>query len=140
MCMIDEADGDMLSVYRQQRIKAARKVHKCNECSSEIQIGEPYLYAFAVYFHPFSVHSHDKFAEHYYICQHCGVATDWLNQNCGGFLHNGVYEDIEEHVNELGGLQLGLRRLLEGMRRKWRYKSGRPMPISIAPANYLEAN
>ena len=131
MCMIDQSDGDMLSVYRQQRIKAARKAHKCNECRSEIQIGEPYLYAFAVY--------ERKFAEHYYVCHHCMVATDWLNQNCGGFLHHGVYEDIEEHVNELGGLQLGLRRLLEGMRRKWRYKSGRPMPISIAPANYPES-
>lgn len=124
MCMID--DADYCSVYRSKDIKAARKEHKCTECGRVIRIGESYLYTFLVY---------DGVAEHYDVCQHCHVATDWLNRNCHGFLFHGVYEDIAQHTE--GVFALGLRRLLYGMSRQWK-RRGILMPLPKAPSAVLD--
>ena len=123
MCMVDGND-DVCEIWRTKRIKAARKEHKCSECYRQIRLTEPYLYVFYIY---------DGHPENFHICQHCEVATAWLCHNCGGFLVQGVFEDIEQHCE--GGFPLGLHRLRWGMANKWERK-GALMPLPKYPADY----
>jgi hypothetical protein len=121
MCMID--DSDPCRVYS-TRFVVARKTHVCTECGRNIAIGERYKYAFGVDDFPFSAHT----------CHHCTVAQDWLVQNCGGFLHSGVSEDIAEHVIEYPDLAFGLTRLRRGMERRWRsFKGTGLLPLPRMP-------
>lgn len=132
MCAIDYAD-DAFTIYRRKTAKA-RKAHKCDECAREIQAGETYFYAFGVY---------DGRGSSYHTCAHCAVATEWLVTNCGGFLHGGVQEDIEDHTSEYPGLKRGLDRFIVGMRRKWRKFSDdelMPLPRQALPITISEAH
>jgi hypothetical protein len=126
MCAIDSCD-DRFTTYRLQDIKRAKTAHKCDECHREIAAGEPYLYAFGAY---------EGRGASYYICAHCRVAAVWLRENCGGFLHCGIDEDIGDHINEYPDLRAGLLRFKIGMRRKWRRFSGpglMPIPPQAKP-------
>ena len=114
MCAIDGCD-DNFTVYELRDIRKARKEHQCDECTRTIAIGEPYLYAFGVF---------DGDGNSYHMCAHCRVAANWLRENCGGFLHCGVTEDIEEHIREYPDLRRGLLRFQIGFRRKWKRFSG----------------
>lgn len=121
MCMVDY--GDPCSVYSARDV-TARKEHRCAECGRCISVGERYRYAFGVQDYPFWAHT----------CAHCIVAQKWLVLNCGGFLHEGVIEDISEHVIEYPDLAFGLSRLKKGMQRQWRsFKGSGLLPIPHIP-------
>jgi len=113
MCMWDGYE-DSPSVYR-SKIQRTRKERKCGECNRKIAIGEPYQNVFMVY---------DGAPRTFVMCQHCLVAATWLVENCGGYLLEGVWEDVHSHVSELHRPQYravyrGLRRLEVGRERQW---------------------
>lgn len=122
MCMID--DCEPCSVYRAKVCKA-RKEHKCSECGRTINKGEEYHYAFMV---------QEGYGDSFHTCQHCYVAAKWLIDNCGGFVHQAVLEEIEEHAREYPYLTAELSTLSDGMRGKWRDANmpAMPSPITIA--------
>ena len=122
MCFID--DGDSATVWRETSHRAA-KAHKCAECSREIQPGERYWSVFAIW---------DGDPGTYKTCAHCRVGQDWLKRNCGGFMHQGLLEEMEEHAEEYPHLALGLLRIKVGIRRRWRRFDGAGlMPVQHAP-------
>jgi len=56
--------------------------------------------------------------------------------NCGGFLHAGVSEDINEHIHEywrIPDMAFGLSRLKFGMQRQWRGFKSPLLPIPHLP-------
>lgn len=55
-------------------------------------------------------------------CRHCQVCRSWLVQECGGWVYEGVYEDICEHAWE--GYGVGVKMLSVGMGRSWQKKNG----------------
>ena len=132
MCMIEDCD-ERYHLYNPPAPRKARKAHKCEECNRSIDAGETYYYGTGMYDGDFSTHK---------ICRHCWVACEWLNANCSGFLHNTVYEDIEQHVEEYGYTKAkavpGLARIVIGMRRDWIVKrgprAGQLMPLPKLPA------
>jgi hypothetical protein len=136
MCMVDGAD-DNYTVYNTPRLVCSRKDHKCDECYRVIAKGEQYYRGSGLYDGRWDVLT---------ICVHCNVAGEWLAKNCGGFLHHGIREDIEEHTSEYNHTDAfaGLARLTVGMRRKWLVKrgtrSGQLMPLPKLPAPIKQAD
>lgn len=106
MCAID--GGERYDVYCEATRKAAKQ-HKCDECYRPILKGEIYRQTRGLYDGHWSVNK---------VCSHCSVATEWLGTNCGGYMDQGVREDIEEHVDEYRRMDLA--RLAVGMRNKWK--------------------
>lgn len=106
MCMID--DGERYTVYH-ATVAKARKVYRCDECRRDIQKGESYRRTVGLYDGHWSTNK---------VCSHCMVAAEWLLTNCGGYMDNGVLDDIREHVDEYRRMDLA--RLVVGMRHKWR--------------------
>ena len=105
----------------------ARKEHKCVECSRTIAVGEQYHRESGL----------DYYREYWFTyatCLHCDAARDWLWNVCQGFLYEGVLIDLEEHVqeNHYPVRTLSLLRLVYWMRRGWRRKSGRLIPVADA--------
>ena len=109
MCMADYAD-DMPTIYR-RKDHHTRKDRKCDECGRIIAKGELYQNAFMVY---------DGEGSTYITCEHCTVGQAWLSENCGGFLHGAVWEDLEEHISEYPTLAFALSRLKVARRRQWK--------------------
>lgn len=118
MCAIDYADGDWTPLGSTTR--KARKRHRCDECSRHIEPGESY-------------HRSVGIAEgHFYAslqCPQCEAAAQWLVWTCGGYLNEGVEEDLAEHWDEPGYRCLDLGRLILGMRRDWRRRDGQLYPV-----------
>lgn len=104
MCM---TDYDPPSVYMKQE-RIARAEHRCDECGRKILKGEPYQYVSGVW---------DGYANSHKTCAHCEVVQQWLMNNCHGFMHTQIGEDIEEHARDYNRPDLG--RLYIGMRRQW---------------------
>lgn len=135
MCMWDDCD-DYPQVYR-SKVQRTRKERKCQECSRAIAVGEPYQNVFMVF---------DRDASAWITCQHCLMAAQWLQENCGGYLIGGVWEDIHDHIREYRGPSAyraiihGLRRLEIGCERKWRRFDGAGlMPLGKVPPVIGEA-
>ena len=130
--MIDYAEdegGNFPAVTR-----TARKPHRCDECGRTIEPGEQYKIGAGIY---------DRSAWHAKQCRHCVAATTWLQAECGGFLHNAVREDLEEHWSEVLPRSLWLGRAIVGMRRRWRRRDGtllavlepwNPVPPELRPS------
>lgn len=118
--MIDYSDG--YSVVLDDRNHKARKPHKCSECYRIIQAGETYNVQRIVF---------DGDANSYKTCQHCQVVKSWLVKECGGYVYQGVYDDIAEHAGEGYGIRVKMLRI--GMSRKWRRRDGRMWPIPKLP-------
>lgn len=117
MCAIDGAD-DRYVIY-QRSLRRARKVYGCAECGRVIQVGERYSSTRGMI---------DGHWDTWHTCIHCHAGERWLIEECGGFLHGGVLEDLEEHAHEgIGGFTLG--RLIIGMRHHWLNRSGQLMPV-----------
>ena len=120
MCMID--DSERCDVWNAAQ-KVARKPHICTECRRQISPRESYTNIRALY---------DGHWSTYKQCSHCRVATDWLWQECGGYLSEGVQEDINEHAQ--GYQKLSLWRLAFGMARQWkRFDGNGLMPVQKMP-------
>jgi len=114
--MIDTGDGTWQ--YYNTGIRTAKKVHRCGECYREIQPKEKY-------------HWHSGLWEGRWgtakICQHCTVAAEWLQTECGGFLFTMVDEDLREHFYE-GHKNVG--RVCVGIKRQWKkFKSNELMGV-----------
>ncbi len=117
MCMWDGGDGPEVARHRTVR---ARKPHQCTECGRTIEVGEQYQYDFQVY---------DGSPGTWHTCQHCRVAQQWLIRECGGYLIEGTWEDIQEHITEYPKLKRPLGRLLASRDKKWRMPDGTLMPL-----------
>jgi hypothetical protein len=121
--------GDPPTIYR-TKMQRAKKVRRCDECGRTIGEGEHYKYAFCVY---------EGHGEQYAMCQHCAVAARWLVNNCGGFLHHGVWEDFEEHINEYPRMAFSLLRLSVARRRRWeRFDRTGLMDVPALPPSFVE--
>ncbi len=128
MCMADYG-GDRPSIYRAKTART-RKDRRCEECGRAIAVGERYQNAFMV---------HDGYGSTWVTCEHCIVAMDWLVENCGGFLHGGVWEDLEEHITEYPTIAFPLSRLSVARRRKWmRFDGAGLMVVPQAPPTLVE--
>lgn len=119
MCMID--DGERYAVYH-EGTQRAKRAYKCAECRREIPAGEVYRRTAGLYDGHWTVNK---------VCQHCAVACEWLGTNCGGYMDNGVLEDIEQHFDEYRRMDLA--RLAISMRRKWQRKRGGMMSVPALP-------
>lgn len=120
MCMVDYSDG--CSIVLHDRNQKARKEHKCSECYRTIQRGETYNVQRCVF---------DGQADTYKTCAHCQVVQSWLQKECGGYMYQGVHEDIDQHRHE--GYGFGVTRLSAGMSAGWKRKDGRLFPIPRLP-------
>jgi len=110
MCMIDDAED--FAVIWEETERKARKTHKCTECRREINKGERYLTIASLC---------DSKWWNYRHCQHCQASTAWLNKECGGYLPEFVFQEIEDHWRENPNHRsIGLARILIGMRRRWK--------------------
>lgn len=108
MCSIDSADP--CDLYRSE-FRTAAKPHACYECGNQIVKGDRYLYASMLY---------DGRWTTCHTCPHCLAAGRWLQLVCGGYLHGGLADELEEHWNEdplYRSHWLG--RAILGMRRRW---------------------
>ena len=127
MCMYDE-DEDSPQVHR-NAVRRAAKPHKCCECGRRIAVGEIYRYDFQVY---------DGFAGSWHTCAHCRVAQEWLVRECGGYLIEGTWEDIAEHVREYAALRFPLGRLMVRRRANWLDREGHLVPVPPVPKVSVE--
>jgi hypothetical protein len=110
--MIDSAEGRCTVLHSTDR--KARKEHRCTECYRVIPVGEIYLNEGCLW---------DGRKDTYKICSHCQVVRNWLSAECGGWLYEGVREDIYEHAFE-GNYGKGVIMLSVGMGRQWKKKNG----------------
>lgn len=123
MCMID---GCERSRVQRSNERKARKAHRCDECSREIAAGEQYEYTSGI--------DSEDYAFSYKMCAHCRAAALWLSINCGGYVMQGVQEDLEEHAGEYMRPDVG--ELAAGIRCKW---YGRPIPALPPPLKLGDA-
>lgn len=106
MCM---TDYDRPSLYVSENRKA-RKEHRCLECFRVIHAGEQYQHVRGVW---------DGEPGTYKTCAHCLVGQKLLQDECGGFSHGAIDEDLEEHISELLPWSMKAARLVVGIGRKW---------------------
>jgi hypothetical protein len=118
-----------------QSIRVAVKAHKCSECGRIIERGESYENSRGL--------MDGRWYEHH-TCAHCQAARGWLSDVCGGWLFEGVLEDLEHHWDDdVTYRYMGLGRLLIGMRRGWRIERGpragqlQPVPVVKVPRHLL---
>lgn len=123
MCMVDFSDGYWVAFTQAER--TARRVHRCYECSREIELGER---------HEEYSGLHDDGARTWYryrTCAHCVAARGWLLRECGGWLFGGVLEDLEEHWADPWARTLELGRLIILSRGRWRDRTGNLLPVPV---------
>lgn len=122
MCMVEGAD-DYVEHQHTVFVKCARKEHHCAECGRIIAKGERYRRDEAVMEGSWYT---------YHTCEHCQIACNWLAEQCGGYLWQGVLEDIQEHVSVYRIARLC--RIEIGMKRGWKKFNGTGlMPIPAMP-------
>lgn len=108
MCMADYND-DRPTIYRTRNCRT-RKPRKCDECGRAVSVGEIYGNSFMVY---------EGHGSTFVTCAHCIIGQQWLADNCGGFLHGAVWEDLEEHIGEYPTIAFPLSRLKIARQRQW---------------------
>lgn len=112
MCSIEDYDSPDFHAERDHR---ARVRHICTECSRTICPGEAYRKAFSVY---------EGKAHNYKTCSHCLVGQEWLLNNCGGFMHYGLSDEMQEHADAYYDQKFGFLRIHAGIKRKWQRFDG----------------
>ncbi|MGH2509070.1 MAG: hypothetical protein ACRDHZ_16955 [Ktedonobacteraceae bacterium] len=112
MCMIETCD-ERYTVYGEQPAVRAKKEHKCTECGRPIARGEIYRRTAGMYDGSWIIGK---------VCQHCKVATEWLQKNCGGYLDHCVGEDMQAHFDEYSRMDLA--RIVIGMNHQWKRLRG----------------
>jgi hypothetical protein len=121
MCMIDCADETCVVLHCDTR--KARKEHRCVECGRTISKAEKYTHEAVIF---------DGKVDVYKTCRHCMVVRRWLSAECGGWLYQGVHEDIHEHVID-GFYGKGVIMLDVGMERQWRKRDGSLWRVPSVP-------
>lgn len=125
MCMIGTVDSSNGWVRGGPVMRTARKTHRCDECSRDINPGERYECASGLMDTEGNVYSYTC-----KTCAHCLAARTWLYMVCRGALYEGVLEDLIEHWDEGPPYRtMTLGRLIVGMRRHWRTRCGNQMPV-----------
>lgn len=115
-------DYDPADIYNETDPKA-RKSHICSECGRTINKGEKYRNHFGIW---------EGRAETFKTCSHCLVAQNWLREECGGFLHGGLEDEIYEHADDYR--KMFIYRWKVGIQRKWKkFKSDDLMKVKNAP-------
>lgn len=90
MCRIDGADiATVFNVIERTAIKS----HNCGECHRIINPQEKYSIFTGLW---------EGEWKSYKMCSHCTVLSDWLNDECGGYVFGEVLEEFEEHVVDYG--------------------------------------
>jgi hypothetical protein len=128
--MVDSAEACTISRSADRK---ARKTYKCSECGNPIRPGE--LYRFATFLYD-GRWSEDR------MCRYCMVAAAWLRAQCGGYLTNGVWEDVLEHVEEFASVAPRVARALKRLdvwrSHHWQIKrgprAGELIPVPAVPA------
>jgi hypothetical protein len=99
-----ECDYDPPSVYRVQKIKAARKPHKCSECSRTIKPGEAYEHTWGVW---------DGNPDSFCTCSHCLDLREFITAHvpCTCWAHGNIRDDAMQSAqawaHETTGLLFG---------------------------------
>jgi PHP family Zn ribbon phosphoesterase len=122
MCMVDYSEGSW-QVYDAAMI-VGRTDHKCSECGRTIKKGER---------HERTDARDSEFGwMHFRTCAHCIEARKWLKDYCGGWLHEGVSEDLAEHLEEYGWDRRfwPLRAIVPLIQRGWKNRRGRQLSVS----------
>ena len=120
MCNID--DAERCSVWDEADHRASKE-WVCTECRRSIARGERYRRVAGLYEGAWTIMR---------ICAHCVVGANWLTAECGGYLLDGVREEIHEHAQEYRSASLW--RLVVGADRKWtRFDGTGLMPIPKEP-------
>ena len=92
-CSCDWDDCDAPEFYEQSDIKAARKAHRCYECSRPIQPGNPYQRTVGKWRGDVS-----SFA----TCRRCLAIIDWVKAHipCFCFLHGSMVDDARTTIDD----------------------------------------
>lgn len=122
MCAIDDCD-ERVEVLR-EKDQVARKEHRCSECRRPITPGEAYHYEFGKL---------EGEAVTYRTCAHCMVARQWLRANCGGWIYEGVIQEICDHAGEYPALAEPLKLIVSGANARWQSIGGGLMPLPAMP-------
>ena len=123
MCMIEGCDTS--NEFYKAVTYTARKTHVCDECQRVIEIGEKYEYVAA---------KSEGSMWFVWTCAHCVAVRAWIKEVCGGFVHNAVIEELQEHRAE-GYNPRWLSIAIAGMERKWRDKEGHLWRLMKLPKN-----
>lgn len=122
MCAIDDCD-ERVEVF-QAVDRVGRKEHRCSECRRPIVPGEKYHYEFGKL---------EGEPVTYRTCSHCMIAREWLRKNCGGWIYEGVIEDISEHAQQYPDLAQPLSAIVSRAKQKWLSIGGQLMPVPDMP-------
>lgn len=89
-CFCDYEPAD---IYSAKAIKAARKQHRCDECSRAIAKGEPYEYVFAVW---------EGRPDVFKTCCRCLALREFVQTNvkCFCWAHGNMIEDAMETADQ----------------------------------------
>lgn len=88
-CVSVSGDWDPPAFYAAE-MRRARKDHKCDECRRVILPGEVYERTTAKW---------DESISSFKTCVDCQSARDSFF--CNGYLHGSVWDDLEEHLNQV---------------------------------------
>ena len=129
MCMYDDSES---TTFYAESIRRARKPHKCDECGREIGKGEQYQHVSAKW---------GGYVQTVKTCSHCQVLQQWLQKECGGFVHHAIVDDAKEHVVEygVGTYGFGLARLIVSAENRWRRKGGL-VAVPAVPRTTFDTN
>jgi hypothetical protein len=118
MCAIDDCERS--EVWLEDQVRA-RKPWSCQECWRCIPPGERYTRIKSLY---------DGFWSTIRRCRHCTVAGEWMNEVCGGYVTEGLLEELIDHWWE-GYVSVPFGRLIVGVKRKW-HDGADPLPDKAA--------
>lgn len=126
MCAID--DCEPWKVYSHY-MRRARKDHQCTECHRVVGKGETYKRINAML---------DDSWWNEAICEHCLAAATWMEVVCGGYLLEGLLEELTEHWSE--GYRNGwMARTIVGMRKGWRRSDGGLLSVPAKITDLVQA-
>lgn len=108
MCLIDTVDETCQVLDATWR--RARKPHRCHECCRDIEPGEQYHHESLLYDGTISTHK---------TCRHCMRVRQWLFKRCGGWVYEGLLEDLDYHDHHVRARIWSV-----GMRRRWTRRDG----------------
>ncbi len=107
MCNLDYDAPDLYKKI----VRKSLKSYFCYECSRVIEKNEKYSYVFAVYGKDKSV---------FRTCLHCLIGQEWLLNQCGGYMHGNLQEEIREHAEDYK--RMDLYRFIISMGNQWKSK------------------
>lgn len=109
-------DGEMPE-FCHDSTPRAKKEYKCCECGRTISIGEKYGKARGVWNGEFQT---------FKTCEHCLIARDWIQDECGSFIYGMLAEDLREHKQNsyADEADLKLRRYVALISRNWKLPNG----------------